>query len=175
MAGRQKEGLAIERDNPLDPVNLAFDKSGELARAVVRRPGRHGLHIPARQLRRRTHRADAPAYAASRRRVRHPARELVEQRRVQRSTRSRHHAVHHAGRDVRSGCDDAEGTRICLSRMAVPFCRRAASFSKARRPIHPAGASATIWTPMVSQRRAGQRVYVSSESEDITYSAKVNA
>jgi hypothetical protein len=26
----QKEGLAIERDNPLDPVNLAFDKSGNL-------------------------------------------------------------------------------------------------------------------------------------------------
>jgi sugar lactone lactonase YvrE len=26
----EKEGLAIERDNPLDPVNLAFDKSGNL-------------------------------------------------------------------------------------------------------------------------------------------------
>jgi len=26
----QREGLAIERDNPLDPVNLAFDKSGNL-------------------------------------------------------------------------------------------------------------------------------------------------
>lgn len=26
----KKEGLAIERDNPLDPVNLAFDKSGNL-------------------------------------------------------------------------------------------------------------------------------------------------
>lgn len=27
----QKQGLLIERDNPLDPVNLAFDKSGNLA------------------------------------------------------------------------------------------------------------------------------------------------
>ncbi len=26
----EKEGLAVERDNPLDPVNLAFDKSGNL-------------------------------------------------------------------------------------------------------------------------------------------------
>jgi sugar lactone lactonase YvrE len=26
----EREGLAIERDNPLDPVNLAFDKSGNL-------------------------------------------------------------------------------------------------------------------------------------------------
>jgi len=26
----EKEGLAIERDNPLDPVNLAFDRSGNL-------------------------------------------------------------------------------------------------------------------------------------------------
>jgi len=26
----QKEGLTVERDNPLDPVNLAFDKSGNL-------------------------------------------------------------------------------------------------------------------------------------------------
>ena len=26
----QAEGLTVERDNPLDPVNLAFDKSGNL-------------------------------------------------------------------------------------------------------------------------------------------------
>ena len=26
----EKEGLTVERDNPLDPVNLAFDKSGDL-------------------------------------------------------------------------------------------------------------------------------------------------
>jgi len=29
-AWSEREGLAIERDNPLDPVNLAFDKSGNL-------------------------------------------------------------------------------------------------------------------------------------------------
>ncbi len=29
-AWSEKEGLTIERDNPLDPVNLAFDKSGSL-------------------------------------------------------------------------------------------------------------------------------------------------
>ncbi len=30
MAGRANEGLTIERDNPVDPVNLAIDKSGDI-------------------------------------------------------------------------------------------------------------------------------------------------
>jgi hypothetical protein len=36
----QAEGLTIERDNPLDPVNLAFDKSGNLL--VMSSAGREG-------------------------------------------------------------------------------------------------------------------------------------
>jgi len=34
----EKEGLAVERDNPLDPVNLAFDKSGNLLVLSSARP-----------------------------------------------------------------------------------------------------------------------------------------
>ena len=30
MAGQSSEGLTVERDNALDPVNLAFDKAGDL-------------------------------------------------------------------------------------------------------------------------------------------------
>ena len=38
------EGLTIERDNPLDPVNLAFDKSGDLL--VLSSPGRREQSTP---------------------------------------------------------------------------------------------------------------------------------
>ena len=52
-AWSEQEGLTIVRDNPLDPVNLAFDKSGNLIVLSSAGAGEHGLHIQARRLRRR--------------------------------------------------------------------------------------------------------------------------
>jgi hypothetical protein len=52
-------------------------------------------------------------------------------------------------------------------------CPPAASSTRAR-PTPPAGASPTRSTPTASSPPARQRTYVSSESEDITYSALVN-
>ncbi len=46
------EGLTIERDNPLDPVNLAFDKAGDLLVRLFERTGRNGLFLPPRIVRR---------------------------------------------------------------------------------------------------------------------------
>ena len=68
-----------------------------------------------------------------------------------------------------------QGADVCLAGWQCIPARRSASFSKAPRTIPPAGASATprhLWLPL---RKAGPATfYVSSESEDITYSARVN-
>ena len=75
----EKEGLTVERDNPLDPVNLAFDKSGNLLVVSSAGPREHGVYVPAGKLSRRTDGAEAAACAASRQSRRDPSGELVEQ------------------------------------------------------------------------------------------------
>ena len=42
------EGLTIERDNPLNPVNLAIDKSGDIIVQSVIGRRQHGLCLPPR-------------------------------------------------------------------------------------------------------------------------------
>ena len=52
----EKEGLTVERDNPLDPVNLAFDKSGNLLVVSSAGPGEHRVHVQAGKFGGRTRR-----------------------------------------------------------------------------------------------------------------------
>ena len=120
----EKEGLAIERDNPLDPVNLAFDKSGNLlvlssagpeSTVYTFRPGSSAEELTVLK--------PQPAQPHANASVILPA-ELVEQRRVQRPARSGYDAVHDAGRDVRGGCDHAKSARVRLGGWQCFFARR---------------------------------------------------
>ena len=62
----EKEGLTVERDNPLDPVNLAFDKSGNLLVISSAGPESTVYTFSPGSSARGTDRADAAACAASR-------------------------------------------------------------------------------------------------------------
>ena len=176
MAGRQREGLTIERDNPLDPVNLAFDKAGDLL--VLSSAGPEGTVYsfrpgsPKDQI---TVLAPQETQAASRRAGR-SAGQLLEQWRIQGPTRLQHVRLQDAGPDVRAKMCPPRKQRNTSHRTAVYFCPRGACSSRGRRTPRRAGASPTTWTLMVSSAPCpADHVYVSSESEDITYRALVGA
>ena len=76
MAGRRLKASPIERDNPLDPVNLAFDKSGQPACCLFQRTGRHRLLVPPRFAGRGNHGANAATGITAFRGVVHFARQL---------------------------------------------------------------------------------------------------
>ena len=110
------DGLNIEREAPLDPVNLAFDQAGNLmvlsssgAEGTVYafRPGTPDdqLVTIAADIDRRQAASDGDA-----------AGELLEQRRVQGSARHHDLPLHDAGRDVRARHGPGQGAPICLAR-----------------------------------------------------------
>ena len=77
----EKKDLAIVRDNPLDPVNLAFDKAGNLIVVSVRRQGHDRLFHPPGWAGRSSHRSRAGARGGASRHDRRPSRELLGERR----------------------------------------------------------------------------------------------
>ncbi len=97
----EKQGLSIERDNPLDPVNLAFDKSGNLLVLSSAGPGRHRLHLPSRHICGRPDSAHPATSTAAPKCLRHSSHQLVEQRRIPGSAESRYTPIHNAGPAVR--------------------------------------------------------------------------
>ena len=111
----EKEGLTVERDNPLDPVNLAVDKSGNLmvvssagpeSTVYTFRPGTSAEELTVLST------ASCPV---SRQSCRDFAGELVEQRGVQRPVEPGHDAFYDAGGDVCRGCEHAEDARIPIA------------------------------------------------------------
>ena len=169
------EGLTIERDNPLDPVNLAFDKAGDLL--VLSSAGPEGTVYcfrpgsPKDQI---TVLAPQQTRAASGRAGR-SAGQLLEQWGIQQPTGLQHVHLHDAGADVRARCVHPQDQGIRLAgRQRV----------SARGTRLPAGAgrfhagwrfSDNLDTYGFLSALPGEHVYVSSESEDITYSALVGA
>jgi len=171
----EKEGLAVERDNPLDPVNLAFDKSGNLL--VLSSAGPESTVYPFR-----------PGSSAEELTVLNPQVSLS-----------------HANASVilpvnwwNNGefKDQLDLKTMRFTTLAEMFAADVTT-PKAREYV---SADASVFLPagrVFQQGPAtdtsgwrfsdnldtygflsaapGQRVYVSSESEDITYNAKVNA
>ena len=161
----REEGLSIERDNPTDPVNLAFDKSGNLL--VLSSLGAEGTLYSFKPGSPATEMTVIAPHAGARasRRDRAAAGQLLEQWRVQGPARSRDLSLHHPERDVRPRHGGAQGQGICLARRQPVPARSRAPSSRARRTA-PAGASPTIWTPTaLSTAKPGSRVFVSNESE----------
>lgn len=170
-----REGLAIERDNPLDPVNLAFDKSGNLL--VLSSAGAEGAVY--------TFKPGSPAGELT----------LIAPQPAQ----------PHAGASVilpvnwwNNGefKDQLNLDTMRFTTLAEMFAADATTL-KTREYVStdgsvflPAGRvfqqgpandtsswrfSDNLDTYGFLIAQPGQRVYVSSESEDITYSAKVNS
>ena len=115
MAGRRAEGLTIERDNPLDPVNLAFDKAGDLL--VLSSAGPEGTVYsfrpgsPKDQI---TVLAPQPTQPHAGARAILPANywnngEFKDQ--LDFDT----YRLHDAGADVPGGCVNAEGEGVCFA------------------------------------------------------------
>jgi hypothetical protein len=119
------EGLTIERDHPLDPVNLAFDKAGNLIvlssagpRGTVYsfRPGSPGDGITELPLQETRLRPGALAILPV---------NYWKQRRIREPARFRHVHLHHAGRNVRARCVYSQGKAVRLARRQRVPARRA--------------------------------------------------
>ena len=168
------EGLTIERDNPLDPVNLAFDKAGDLlvlssdgpeGTVYCFRPGSPDDQITVLRPQARTPHPGAAAVLPV---------ELLEQRRI---------------------ANQLDFKTFTYTTLAEMFARDV-STAKAKEYVSPDGSvflpagrvfqqgppdytgwrfSDNLDTYGFITAPPGQRVYVSSESEDRTYSALVGA
>jgi sugar lactone lactonase YvrE len=167
------EGLTIERDNPLDPVNLAFDKSGDLL--VLSSYGPEGTFY--------SFRPGSPE----------------DQMKVLTAQETRPHPGALALLPVNywnngEFANQLDFTTLSYATLAEMFAHDV-STPKARQYVSPDGslflpagrvfeqgpADSTGWrfsdnldTYGFTSAAAGQRVYVSSESEDVTYRALVN-
>ncbi|MGA2571346.1 MAG: glycosyl hydrolase family 28-related protein [Terracidiphilus sp.] len=171
----EREGLAIERDNPLDPVNLAFDRSGNLL--VLSSAGPEGTVY--------TFKAGSPA----------------EELTVLAPQPAQPHADASVILPVNWWNNGEFKDQLNLDTMRFTTLAEmfAADATTPRtREYVPADGSVFLPASRVFQQgpanetsgwrfsdnldtygfliaAPGQRVYVSSESEDITYSAKVNS
>jgi sugar lactone lactonase YvrE len=168
------EGLTIERDNPLDPVNLAFDKAGDLL--VISSDGPEGTVYSFR-----------PGSADNEITVLRP------------QTRTPHPdaAAVLPVRYWNNGefADQLDFSAFTYTTLAEMFARDV-SATKAREYVSPDGSvflpagrvfqqgpsdytgwrfSDNLDTDGFISALPGQRVYVSSESEDLLYSALVRA
>ncbi|WP_058189027.1 glycosyl hydrolase family 28-related protein [Terracidiphilus gabretensis] len=170
-----KQGLSIERDNPLDPVNLAFDKSGNLL--VLSSAGPEGTVYsfhPGTSAEELTVLTPQPAQP-------HPNASVIL-----------------PGNWWNNGefQDQLNLDTLRFTTLAELFATDATT-PKAREYVSPDGSvflpagrvfqqgpatdssgwrfSDNLDTYGFLTAEPGQRVYVSSESEDITYGAKVNA
>jgi sugar lactone lactonase YvrE len=171
----EKEGLVIERDNPLDPVNLAFDKSGNLF--VVSSAG-----------------AESTVYTF------HPgssAEELSVLRPQAAESRANASVIlpvnwwNNGEFKDQLNLDTMQFTTLAEMFAVDATTPKAREYVSADGSVYlPAGRvfqqgpatdtsgwrfSDNLDTYGFITAEPGQRVYVSSESEDITYNAKVNS
>jgi sugar lactone lactonase YvrE len=167
------EGLTIERDNPLDPVNLAFDKSGDLL--VLSSDGPEGTVYSFR-----------PGMPKDQMKVIAPQ-----------ETRPRPGALallpvnYWNNGEFANQLDFNTLTYTTLAEMfahdvSIPKARQYVSpdgslFLPAGRVFEQGPSDSTGWrfsdnldTYGFTSAPRGQRIYVSSESEDVTYHALVN-
>ncbi len=170
----QAEGLTVERDHPLDPVNLAFDRSGNLL--VLSSAGSQGTVY--------SFRPGTPGGQMT---------ELMPQDTKPRSGARAILPVNYWNNgEFRNQLDFAEMTYTTLGEMF----RRDVSAPKPKRYLSPDGSvflpasrvfqqgppdhtgwrfSDNLDTHGFVSAAPGERVYVSNESEDITYRATVSA
>ena len=167
------EGLTIERDSPLDPVNLAFDKAGDLL--VLSSSGPEGTVYSFRpgSPQGPDHRAGAAAQHKP-----HPGARAVLPVNYWNNGEFKNQLDFNTfvyktlAQMFARRCVHPESKGNTSRRTAAYFCPRDACSSRDRRTPPRAGASPTIWTLMASSAPLpGDRVYVSSESEDVTYRA----
>jgi sugar lactone lactonase YvrE len=166
------EGLTIERDNPLDPVNLAFDKSGDLL--VVSSAGPDGTVYSIRP----GSAEDQISVLEPRPVVRHPEAAAILP------------ANYWNNGEFKNQLDFSSMTYTTLAQMfaedvTTPKAKEYVSpdgsvFLPAGRVFQQGPPDSTGWrfsdnldTCGFVSARPGQRVYVSSSSEDRTYSARV--
>ena len=144
------EGLTIERDNPLDPVNLAFDKAGNLL--VLSSAGPEGTVYSFRpgSPQGSDHRAGAAGGQAASGRARHSAGQLLEQRRIQRPAGLRHVASTRRWRRCSQKTCPPRKQRQYVSPDGSVFLPAGRVFQQGPADSTAAGASPTTWTPMVS-------------------------
>ena len=170
------EGLTVERDNPLDPVNLAFDKSGNLL--VLSSAGPEGTVYSFRPGSPKEQVTVLPPQPTRP----HPGARAILPVNYWNNGEFKDQldfdtfSLHGRWREMFRRTCPRRKRRNTFRRTAGCSCRRDASSNRGRPTPSRAGDSPITSTPTgFVSGAAGERIYVSSESEDITYRAMVNA
>lgn len=171
----EKEGLAIERDNPLDPVNLAFDKSGNLlvlsstgpeSTVFTFRPGSSAEELTVLKPQPTQPHADASVILPVNWWNNGEFKDQLNLDTIRFTTLAEMFAVDATTPKARAYV--AADSSVFLPAGRV-FQQGPATDTSGWR------FSDNLDTYGFLTAQPGQRVYISSESEDITYSAKVNS
>jgi hypothetical protein len=170
----EKEGPAIERDNPLDPVNLAFDKSGNLlvlssagpeSTVYTFRPGNSAEELTVLKPQAAPTHANASVILSANWWNNGEFKDQLDLDTMRFTTLAEMFAANVTTPEARAYVS-ADGS-VFLSAGRV-FQQGPATDTSGWR------FSGNLDTYGFLTVAPGQRVYVSSESEDITYNAKVN-
>jgi sugar lactone lactonase YvrE len=170
----EKKGLAIERDNPLDPVNLAFDKSGNLlvlssagpeSTVYTFRPGNSAEELSVLQPQASRPHANASVILPVNWWNNGEFKDQLDLETMRFTTLAEMFAADVTTPKAREYVSADASVFLPASRV---FQQGPATDTSGWR------FSDTLDTYGFLSAAPGQRVYVSSESEDITYNARVN-